>query len=149
MNVVVVGGSKCSKKTYQEAQKLGNLIAQEGWILVCGGGSGVMEALCRGAKQKGGLTVGILPSVDGREANSYLDLKIPTGIGYARNFLVVRSADIVIALKGKYGTLSEIAFALGENKKVIGFNTWKVKGVIKANSISEIIKLVKKHYNYK
>ncbi len=145
MNIGVVGGTKCSKKTYQEAQRLGELVAQEGWVLVCGGGSGVMEAACRGAKQKGGLTAGILPSIDGREANNYLDFKMPTGLGYARNFLLIRSADIVVAFKGKYGTLSEIAFAFGENKKVIGFKTWAVKGIIKAKSILEIIKLIKRY----
>lgn len=77
MNVAVIGGSRCSRNNYRLAQKIGKLIAQQGWVLVCGGCGGVMEAACRGAKSKGGLTVGIMPSYDGKEANSFVDVKIP------------------------------------------------------------------------
>lgn len=140
MNVAVIGGFKCSRKFYKCAYELGRLIAQKGWILVCGGRTGVMEAACKGAKEKGGLTVGILPSVSGEDANAYVDIKIPTGLGYARNILVVRAVDIVIAVDGKYGTLSEIAFAFNENKPVIGIDTWEIKGIIKVKTPGQAIK---------
>ncbi len=144
MNVVVIGGSNCSKKNYNIAKDLGNLIAQEGWTLICGGGFGVMEAVCKGAKEKGGLTVGILPGYRAEDANSYLDVKIPTGLGYARNIVVVRSSEIVIAIDGKEGTLSEIAFALNEKKYVIGINTWDIKGVIKVKTVHQAIAKIRK-----
>jgi uncharacterized protein (TIGR00725 family) len=146
MNISVIGGSSCSRKNYKIAQKLGELIVQQGWTLICGGRSGVMEAVCRGAKAKGGITVGILPSADGKDANPYVDIKIPTGLGYARNVLVVRAADIVIAIDGHYGTLSEIAFAFNEGKKVLGIGTWKIKGVIKVKTAQEAIKYIKSKF---
>jgi len=144
MNVAVVGGCKCSRKIYKIAQRLGQLIALEGWVLICGGGSGVMEAACKGVKEKGGLTVGILPSFDAREANPYLDIKIPTGLGYARNILVVRAAEAIVAIDGRYGTLSEIAFALNEGKRVYGIETWDIKGTIKVKSPQEAIERIKR-----
>ncbi|MBU0878766.1 MAG: TIGR00725 family protein, partial [Candidatus Omnitrophica bacterium] len=144
MNVAVVGGNKCSRKIYKVAQKLGELIASEGWVLICGGGLGVMEAACKGAKEKGGLTVGILPSFDAREANPYLDIKIPTGLDYARNILVVRAAEVIVAIDGRYGTLSEIAFALNEGKRVYGIETWDIKGIIKVESPQEAIERIKR-----
>jgi len=144
MNIAVVGGHKCSKKIYRIAEELGSLIAQQGWVLVCGGGPGVMEAACKGAKKQGGLTVGILPSSDEGEANKYLDVKIPTGLGYARNVLVVRAAEAVIAISGEYGTLSEIAFAFNEEKPIVGINTWEIEGVKKVKTAKEAVNYIKK-----
>lgn len=146
MNITVIGGSRCSKKDYKIARETGMLIAQEGWTLICGGRTGIMEAACRGAKERNGLTVGILPSIDGKEGNKYLDVKIPTGLGYARNVLVVRASDIIIAISGKYGTLSEIAFAFNEDRKVIGINTWKIKGVVQVKTPQQAISYIKKHF---
>jgi len=144
LNVAVVGGYECSKKHYKIAQTLGELIAKEGWILVCGGRTGVMEAAAKGAKEKGGLTVGILPSFDAKDANPYIDVKIPTGLGYARNIFVVRAADIIVAVNGKYGTLSEVAFAFNEEKTVIGIDTWDIPGVIKVKTPQEAVAKIKK-----
>ena len=144
MNVGVIGGSVCSKRVYKIAFELGRLIAKERWVLICGGGGGVMEAVCKGAKSEGGLTVGILPSIDGREANEYLDVKLPTGLGYVRNTLIVRASDILIAVDGRYGTLSEIAFALNEGKLVLGIETWDIKGVKKVKTPQEAINFIKK-----
>lgn len=144
MNITVIGGSTCSKRDYKIAQEVGRLIAQEGWTLICGGRTGIMEAACKGAKEKGGRTVGILPSADGKDGNKYLDVKIPTGLGYARNVLVVRASEIIIAISGKYGTLSEIAFAFNEDRKVIGINTWKIKGVVQVKHAREAINYIKK-----
>ncbi|MDD4955765.1 MAG: TIGR00725 family protein [Candidatus Omnitrophica bacterium] len=148
MNISVIGGSKCSKKDYEIAKELGGLIAKEGWTLICGGRTGVMEAACCGAKEEGGTTVAILPSADAKDANPYVDVKIPTGLGYARNILVVRASEIIVAISGKYGTLSEIAFAFNEDRHVIGINTWKIKGVVPVKTpmqaISQIKKILKK-----
>ena len=144
MNIAVVGGHKCSKEIYQIAEEVGSLIAGQGWILVCGGRTGVMEAACKGAKKRGGLTVGILPSSDGKDANKYVDVKIPTGLGYARNILVVRASDAVIAISGEYGTLSEIAFAFNEEKPVVGIDTWEIEGIKKVKTAQKAINYIKR-----
>ena len=103
-----------------------------------------MEAACKGAKEYNGLTVGILPSSEARDANKYVDVKIPTGLGYARNILVVRAADAIIAINGEHGTLSEIAFGLDEEKIIVGIETWQIKGVKKVNSAQEAVNYIKK-----
>ncbi len=144
MNIAVVGGHKCSKKIYRLAEEIGSLIAAQGWILVCGGRTGVMEAACKGAKKQNGLTVGILPSSNGKDVNRYVDVKIPTGLGYARNILVVRAADAVVAIDGEYGTLSEIAFAFNEAKLIVGIDTWEIEGIKKVNSAKEAISYIKR-----
>ncbi|MEI8349411.1 MAG: TIGR00725 family protein [Candidatus Omnitrophota bacterium] len=146
MNIAVIGGSKVSRKNYQIAYELGKCIAQEGWVLLSGGRTGVMEASCKGARENGGVTIGILPSYDGKDANTYVGVKIPTGIGYARNVLVVRAADIVVAISGKYGTLSEIAFAFNEGKTVLGINTWNIKGVRKVKNVKTAVQYIKRTF---
>jgi len=93
-----------------------------------------MEAACRGAKEAGGLTVGILPGTDRAAANAFVDVAVPTGLGEARNALVVRAADALVAVGGGYGTLSEIALALKAGKRVVGFGTWDIDGVEPADS---------------
>jgi uncharacterized protein (TIGR00725 family) len=108
---------------------VGRLVAERGAVVVCGGLGGTMEAACRGAKQAGGTTVGILPGLDRSQANPFVDVALPTGLGEARNALVVRAADAVIAIGGGYGTLSEIALALKSGKRVIGLGTWEIEGV--------------------
>lgn len=146
MNIGVIGGSICSKRVYRIAQRLGELIAEERWILICGGHFGVMEAVCKGAKSKGGTTVGILPSYDGKDANHYVDIKIPTGLGYGRNIIVVRASDVLIAINGRYGTLSEIAFALSEEKVVLGIESWGIKGVIKVSTPLSAVRYIKRNF---
>jgi uncharacterized protein (TIGR00725 family) len=111
-------------------------------VLICGGLGGVMEAACRGAKQTGGTTVGILPGDDRSAANPYVDIVIPTGLGEARNAIVVRSADALIAIGGAYGTLSEIAFALKAGKRVVGLGTWEVEGVLAGGSPAAAVESV-------
>ena len=101
-------------------------------MLVCGGLGGAMEAACRGAKQAGGTTVGILPGSDRAAANEFVDVVLPTGLGEGRNALVVRAADALIAVGGGYGTLSEIALALRAGKPVVGLDTWEIEGVVVA-----------------
>ncbi len=143
INVAVVGGHKASRRAYKIAYEVGELIAKAGWTLICGGREGVMEAACRGAKSQGGLTVGILPSSDGEDANKYLDVKIPTGLGYARNILVIRAAKAIIAISGEYGTLSEIAFSFNEEKLIVGIDTWDIKGIKKAKTAQAAINYIK------
>jgi uncharacterized protein (TIGR00725 family) len=109
---------------------VGRLVAERGAVLVCGGLGGTMEAACRGAKQAGGTTVGILPGADRSTANDFVDVAVPTGLGEARNALVVRAADVLIAVGAGYGTLSEIALALRAGKTVVGLGTWQIEGVV-------------------
>lgn len=122
--IAVVGGSKCSAEESRLAYEVGAAIARRGGTVVCGGGSGVMEAASRGAKEAGGMVFGILPGESSHEGNSHLTAAIATGIGEARNAIVARTADAVIAVGGEYGTLSEIALALKMNKPVVGLKSW-------------------------
>jgi hypothetical protein len=124
--IAVVGGGSVDAPIASAAEEVGRLLASRGAIVVCGGLGGVMEAACRGAKLAGGTTVGILPGFDREDANAWVDVAIPTGLGEARNALVVRAADVLIAIGGEYGTLSEIALALKTGKPVIGIDTWEL-----------------------
>ncbi len=137
--VAVIGGHQPDEEALKIAYEIGQRLAQAGAILVCGGLSGVMEAAARGAREAGGLTIGILPGTNPEEANPFIDLPLATGIGFSRNSMVVLNADSVIAIDGEYGTLSEIAFARLYNKKVVGINTWKIEGVLPVNSASEAV----------
>jgi hypothetical protein len=143
MIIGVIGSHRIETKVEELAYKLGKNIAKVGAMLVCGGLSGVMEAVAKGAREAGGITIGIIPGEDKTEANPYIDIVIPTGLGLARNTLVVRTADVIIALPGEYGTLSEIAFALNINKPVIGLDTWDIPGVVKVKTPEEAIERAK------
>ena len=126
MLIAVIGGGQCSAEEVSLAEAVGRGLAKRGAILICGGLGGVMEAACKGAKSAGGTTIGILPGEDRSAANPYVDTPIVTGIGYARNLIVVKSAEAVIAIDGSYGTLSEIAYALQSGIPVIGLDTWSL-----------------------
>jgi uncharacterized protein (TIGR00725 family) len=125
-HVAVIGAGSADARIASVAEEVGRLLASRGAVVVCGGLGGVMEAACRGAKSAGGTTVGILPGFDRDEANAWVDVAIPTGLGEARNALVVRAADVLIAIGGEYGTLSEIALALKTGKPVVGLETWEL-----------------------
>jgi len=140
--VAVIGGSRPGKQALEQAFEVGRLLGERGAVLVCGGLGGVMEAAARGARAAGGLTVGILPGADVRDANPSIDIPVATGLGYTRNSLVVMNADALIAVDGEYGTLSEIAYGLIYGKKVIGLGTWDVKGVVPARDPADAVKLV-------
>jgi uncharacterized protein (TIGR00725 family) len=116
------------------AEPVGRLVAERGAVLVCGGLGGAMEAACRGAKEAGGTTVGLLPGPDRAGANPYVDVALPTGLAQGRNFLIVHAADALIAVGGGYGTLSEIALALRLGKPVIGLDSWDIEGIVVADS---------------
>jgi uncharacterized protein (TIGR00725 family) len=122
--IAVIGASDASPEELKLAEKVGRELAKQGAIVLCGGLSGVMEAVCRGASSAGGLTIGILPGDSAKAANPYVQIPIVTGLGYARNALVAKSAQAVIAIGGSYGTLSEIAYALQSGIPVIGLRTW-------------------------
>jgi len=124
--VAVVGDGQCDAATAAEAEAVGRALAEAGATVVCGGLGGVMEAVCRGAKSAGGATVGILPGLDRRAANPYVDIPIITGMDQARNLIVVRTGQAVIAVHGGYGTLSEIAHALKAGIPVVGLGTWEL-----------------------
>jgi uncharacterized protein (TIGR00725 family) len=124
--IAVVGASEATAQAEATAEAVGTSLASAGATVICGGLGGVMAGACRGAKAVGGITVGILPGRDRRAANQWVDVVIPTGLGEARNALVVGAAAVVIAVDGEYGTLSEIALALRAGIPVIGVATWSL-----------------------
>ena len=141
--VSVIGGRQCTAKVEQIAQDLGKKLAKVVGILVTGGLSGTMMAVCSGFKAENGLTIGILPGYDKDEANKYVDIVIPSGLGLARNVLVVKSADVVVALPGEAGTLSEIAYCLQFCIPVVSLKSWDIPGVICADTVEAAVKKVK------
>ena len=152
--IAVIGGGQCSVKEALLAEAVGRELARRGAIIVCGGLGGVMEAVCRGAAIESGLTVGIVPGDDPSSANQYVQIPIASGVGYARNIAVVKSAQAVIAIDGDYGTLTEIAFALKSGIPVVGLNTWSIsrngeedKSIIQAedavHAVEKAISLIK------
>ncbi len=120
----VIGPATCDARVWELAREVGRCIARAGAILICGGMGGVMEAAACGAREAGGLSVGILPGSEASEANSWIDIPVVTGMGNARNAINVLSSQAVIAIRGSYGTLSEIALALKCGVPVIGLETW-------------------------
>ena len=141
----VIGSQKATEQSKNIAYEVGKLIALNNFVLVCGGLDGVMEAASKGAFEHGGLTVGILPDKDKKNANPYIKIPIASGMGYARNFCIVQSADCLIAIEGSYGTLNEISAALNLQKTVIGIEcSWNIEGMKFANSPQEAIELAKK-----
>ncbi len=125
-NIGVIGGSSCIDDVCKIAYEVGYLIGKSGNALICGGLGGVMLYASKGAKDAGGITVGILP-YGKEEANPYIDIAIPTFYGLARNHILVRASDVLIAIDGYIGTLSEISFALNEGKTVIALNSWNLE----------------------
>lgn len=135
--VAVVGGGNAPAEEQEQARRVGLGVAQAGGVVVCGGLGGAMEAACRGAHEGGGTTLGILPGTDRSAANAHVDIAIPTGLGEARNVLVVRAADVLVAVSGEFGTLSEIAFALASGVPVVGVGTWEL--VRKGEAVHNVI----------
>jgi hypothetical protein len=124
--VGVIGASRADADILKLAEEVGVEIAKKGAAVVCGGLSGVMEAVCKGARENGGLTIGIIPSDNKADANKYVQIPIVTGMGIGRNVMLVKTADVIIAVGGEFGTLSEIAHALNIGKTVVGLRTWKL-----------------------
>lgn len=151
MVIAVIGPSAASPQEIMLAEEVGRLLAEGGAIVVCGGGGGVMEAVCRGASNAGGTTVGILPGLSRDEANEFVSIAIPTGMGEMRNALIIRAADAVIAIGGGAGTLSEIGFAAKIGKPIFGLKTFDISvrgedaGFVRhVNSAKEAVDMVLK-----
>ena len=144
MRVSVIGGSSIDGETAAVAEALGEQLAERGHVVVCGGLGGVMEAVCRGARAAGGETIGILPTDDRADANPHVTTPIATGMGHARNALVVMNGDAAVAVDGAGGTLSEIGLALAQGRPVAGLDTHGVDGVEAAESPAEAVAYVER-----
>lgn len=143
IQIGVIGGREASPKILEMAEVVGGEIARRGAVLVCGGMGGVMEAACKGAKHAGGTTVGILPVSSPGEANPHVDIAVATGMGIARNAVIIHSCDGVIAVGGKYGTLSEVAVALHDGVPVVSLESWHVDdGILAAKTPAEAVDLL-------
>ncbi len=143
MIIGVIGAGECNQEEYNNAYQVGRLIAEAGDMLITGGLGGVMEAASRGAKEAGGTTIGILPGLKKEDANPFIDIPIVTAASHMRNIIIVNSADVLIAVYGGYGTLSELAIALKLKKKVIAFKSWDIDGAVKADTPAEAVKSAK------
>ena len=140
--IAIIGARACDDRISQIAEQIGSLLAKNGYMIICGGLGGVMEGAAKGAKDNAGMTVGIIPGENREEANPYIDFPIATGFGEARNLVVIRSSDVIIALPGKYGTLSELSFCMKLGKPVISLGTWDIsEKIIKAKDPKEAVKL--------
>lgn len=142
MKISVIGGGSIDKKIYKKAEKVGKLLADRNHSIVCGGKGGVMEAVCKGAKKNNGLTVGILPEDNTTKANQYIDIALSTGLGNARNVIVVMNGDVVVSIDGGAGTLSEIGHSLDMGKPVIGLETHDIPLIEHVNSPKQVVKRV-------
>jgi len=139
--ICVSGAGVCNETNRKLAYETGKEIARQGHVLLNGGLHGVMEASARGAKDAGGLVVGILPGSSSDDANEYVDIPIVTNMGHSRNVILMHTADSIIALEGEFGTLSEIAVALKLGKRVVGLGTWDIPGVVHALSPANAVEL--------
>ena len=145
MIAVCGAGEDASAEQLALAEEAGALIAEAGAVLVCGGLGGVMEAACRGARSRLGTTLGLLPGDSPREANGWVTLAIPTGLGEGRNLLIVRAASAVIAIGGGWGTLSEVAFAMKIGVPVVGLGSFDLDGVAAASSADDAVRAALSH----
>ena len=141
--IAVFGGRIVPKDLYMETVKIGQLMARENWLVFCGGGAGVMEAISRGVKLEKGTCIGILKGTSDDEGNQYLSVPIKTGIGVARNAILAYNCDAAVAIGGQYGTLSEIAYALQLEKPILGYKTWTIPKLESIDTINGLITRLK------
>ena len=141
--IAVFGGRIVPKDLYMETVKIGQLMARENWLVFCGGGAGVMEAISRGVKLEKGTCIGILKGTSDDEGNQYLSVPIKTGIGVARNAILAYNCDAAVAIGGQYGTLSEIAYALQLEKPILGYKTWTIPKLESIDTINMLITRLK------
>ncbi len=140
--MIGASAARPGEEIYEFAYRLGRELGRRKLVVINGGRTGVMEAVSKGVRETGGLAVGIMPTYDGSDANPYLHIKVNTGMNWNRNPIVVASGEVVLAVGGAYGTLSEIAYALVLGKTVIGYKTHKVEGVIQVSSLEEMLSLM-------
>lgn len=146
VHIGVIGAGDCSEELYQLARELGRYIGRNTWVLFCGGLGGIMQGAAEGCSLEGGMTVGLLPGNNKESANPFITLPIPTGLGEGRNLLVVRASDVVVAISGGYGTLSEIGLALRIGKPVVGIETWPdIDGIEYVETAEQAIGAVKRY----
>ena len=147
--VTVIGAHQATQDQIGDARRLGGLLARAGYTVVCGGMGGVMEAACRGAVESGGITVGLLPVEDPTAANPWVRIPIPTGMGSARNRLVALAGSVVVAVGGRYGTLSEAAFALDAGRPVCSLGGWSsIPGVVPVKGPEEALEFVEESFDW-
>ncbi len=140
--IAVIGAGHCTHKLHDLAVEVGREIARANAVLVCGGLDGVMKGAAEGARSENGISIGVLPGTDREAANEFIDYAVCTGFGEARNMVIIRTADAVIALPGMFGTLSELAFALKMKKPVVSIGSWEVdEKIMKAQDAKEAVKL--------
>lgn len=149
VTISVIGGHEINHEVEEFAHKIGEIISRVGAVLVCGGLGGAMEASAKGCKEAGGLTIGLLPGKDKADANPYIDIALPTSIGFARNAMVACSADIIIALPGSDGTSCEISYGIVYKRPIIDLGGWNRKGMIPVRSLAEVEKKIKELINEK
>ena len=137
--ISVFGGRQITDEIYEDTRELGRILGKDGYLVYCGGGSGVMEAVSKGVDESGGICVGILKGMTLDEMNSYIHIPMATNMGIARNALLAYNCDVAVAVSGQYGTLSEIAYALQLEKPVVGLHSWDIDKIYKANSINDVI----------
>jgi hypothetical protein len=145
----IIGAANASEREWCEAYDAGRLAAKRGWILVCGGLSGVMEAASKGAFERGGTIVGILPFGDSKQANKYVTIPIATNMGHARNVIIAHTAEMLIAVGGSEGTLSEIAISRKLGKPVFAIGSWDIAGTVEVSSAPEAIEMCQKYLDEK
>lgn len=137
ITISVIGGHDADSTLEALAQNIGRIVAKVEAVLVCGGLGGTMKAVAHGVREAGGLTIGLLPGKDKKDANPYIDIALPTSIGYARNAIVACSADIIVALPGSHGTRCEISYGLVYGRPVIDLGNWNIEGMIKVKNLKE------------
>lgn len=142
--ISVFGGRDITPEVYENSVEIGRLLAREGYLVFCGGGQGVMEAISKGVSKAGGTVIGILKGKELEEGNDYLTIPIATGMDIARNAVLAYNCDAAVAISGKYGTMSEIAYAFQLNKPVVGYETWDINHVVHAESPEDVITKLKK-----
>ncbi len=138
--VAVIGAAEATSEQAEAAEQVGAGLAAAGAIVITGGRGGVMAAASRGAEQAGGTVVGLLPGSDRADANEWVTVALPTGLGELRNGLIIRAADAVVAVGGAYGTLSEIALALAAGVPVLGLGSWPIDGVEPVETVAEAVR---------
>tara|TARA_B100000497_G_C7345102_1_gene226123 strand:+ start:47 stop:505 length:459 start_codon:yes stop_codon:yes gene_type:complete len=137
--IAVFGGRDITESIYKDTVEIGKRMADKNWLVFCGGGEGVMEAIAKGVSMNGGMCIGILKDKDFSSGNEFLSIPISTGLDITRNALISYNCDVGVAISGAYGTLSEIAFTLAQDKPLIAYNSWDIPKSINANSVDSLI----------